>query len=406
MSGRTAVPAQDYDSVGEGMQYLVGMLRFLFFGLRILIAVVFVALVFGGVFSVEEHEEAMLFHFGKLTPKDGERVITSGDWYWAWPYPIDEVRKIPAQRSVTVTSRQFWLKEKETGIDSDEGEPDAPDKLTPGEHGYLVTGDANIVHMIWTVTYRVSDAEQYYLTLFDDSEAAPGHRHSNDETKRGAEAIIRSVLDSAVLSEVGAWSIEDILVLSRTLQDGVRQSLSEAVQARFEAKADKLMLGIAVQQVSLEAVAPPGVTAEAFREVIAAAHDHRTEIDRARAYSDRARADAEAKASKILADARAYRTRVEGSIKADSAYFAKVLDEYNKNPDTMLVALHTNAIEDLLNKVKTKYVVHAKDGGRQEIRLKLGPPVKVPGRTDEADDEDSADDGPEDDGEDAEGGDI
>ena len=51
----------------------------------------------------------------------------------------------------------------------------------------------------------------------------------------------------------------------------------------------------------------------------------------------------------------------------------KVLEEYRKNPRTMLVALHSDTVRDVLNQVKTRYVVHARGDGNQEIRLLLGP---------------------------------
>ena len=100
-----AAPEQE-QHIDGGMQALVRMLRILFQGLRILIILIFVYLIFSGMFRVDDQNEAMLFRFGKLQkrvldPEKGETpILTSGRWYWAWPYPIDWVKEIPAQKSV------------------------------------------------------------------------------------------------------------------------------------------------------------------------------------------------------------------------------------------------------------------------------------------------------------------
>ena len=49
-----------------------------------------------------------------------------------------------------------------------------------------------------------------------------------------------------------------------------------------------------------------------------------------------------------------------------------VLVEYQRNPETMLTALYTDAVSEVLSKVKNKYVLHTLPGGYQELRLQIG----------------------------------
>mgnify|MGYP006281780197 CR=1 FL=1 len=369
-------PVHEHEKVGMGLQYVVRMLRFLFFGLRILIVISLVFVLFGGVFYVREHEEAMIFRFGELIEKDGKEVLTSGEFYWAWPYPVDRVRRIPAQRSMTITTTQHWPLENPNQLQEQQAGPASEQGLRPGESGYVLTGDANIMHMIWTVTYVVDDAKRYYLSFYDDAEQG-----GQDGAERGAEAIIESALAQAALAEVARWPVEDVLVRYRQGEDedAERESLANAVWRRVGAQLDEFDLGIDIQQVSLVEVQPPVATANAFRESLDAAQEQSTEINKAKQYEKRVIAEAEGRSSEILASAEAYKTRTVEEVKAERGYFLKVLEEYDRNPETMLVALYTDAVRDVLSKVGTKYVVHSRENGSQEIRLLLGPKPKKRG---------------------------
>jgi len=301
-------PAEE--KVGAGARAFVQSLRVLFFVLRILIVVVLGWLVFGGFFYVKEDEEAMVFRFGELVTRDGSKILTSGKWYWAWPYPIEAVKRIQAQRSVTLETTQFWPKIQPNKVEgqseeapADPGDPSAA--LKPGEGGYLVTGDANIMHMIWTITYRVTDAERYYLGLLQDDApppkddvtrlarpdpeaekkkeeekkaTPPGAKKKTAPIKRGVEKIIESVFANAILDEVARWRVEDVYVLSRRIGEAgpgapgqgtqkivVREMLRDAVVDRLNRRLAELDLGISVQAVSITERQPPTAVADAFR---------------------------------------------------------------------------------------------------------------------------------------------
>lgn len=110
-------PKAESDSSGSGMKSLMRMARILFLCLRVLIIVILAYLLMSGVFRVDEQNEAMLFRFGALQSRQIENqetsVLTSGRWYWAWPYPIDWVKVLSAQRTVTVSTETFfepWVK--------------------------------------------------------------------------------------------------------------------------------------------------------------------------------------------------------------------------------------------------------------------------------------------------------
>ncbi|MBQ7650192.1 MAG: hypothetical protein IJS15_04490 [Victivallales bacterium] len=364
--------------IDGGMQALVRMLRILFQGLRILIILIFVYLIFSGMFRVDDQNEAMLFRFGKLQkrvldPEKGETpILTSGRWYWAWPYPIDWVKEIPAQKSVTVSTENVfmpWMPPNMAGQ-----QPPANNFMRPGADGYLLTGDTNIIHARWDVNYRVINSEKYYLNFYDDADSTPDKKGQS-----GTEAIIRNLLANAAIIETANWKVEDMLRTTRTLPDGKIENIKEKVQSRLAKMLEEVDLGVQIQSVNLVDLRQPIAVQDAFRKVNEAAEAGRAETLKARSYAESVELAAQGTAYRILDDARSYRTRIVETIKADSSYFQTVLAEYEKNK-TMLTTLYTEAIHTMLSKAQNKYIISGKPNVEQELRLRIGevPEEKKP----------------------------
>lgn len=377
------VPARTANSeqAGAGLQSLVKTLQVLFFLLRITIIVIFVWLLFSGVFFVDDQEEAMLFHFGKLTsrvidPAQGPTsLLTSGRWYWAWPYPIDTVKRIPARKSVTVkTEGYFWPPINRNATDAATASIKT-ETLVPGQGGYLLTYDANIIHAEWSVTFRPKDAKSYYLDFYQDPEVSAKQRDVG--MQRGIEAVIRDLLENAVLAETSQWNAEDVIRGSRTVRDAKGEEVVETLQANVTKRlirlVDELHVGIEVQQVNLVDRQPPLATAAAFQQVSGAAQTRDELVRNAEAYAAKEERRAEGEARQIEEEAIAYRTRIVESLEADRKYFEAMLVEFRKNPDTMLTSLYSEALRDILAQVQKKYILHASANGEQELRLQIGP---------------------------------
>ncbi len=365
-----------------GMRSLVRMLRILFQGLRVLIILIFVYLLLSGMFRVDDQNEAMLFRFGKLQrrvidPEKGESpILTSGRWYWAWPSPIDWVKEIPAQKSVTVSTESIFLPWVNPNLTSGPAEPN--NFLRPGPDGYLLTGDTNILHAKWDVNYRVVNSEKYYLDFYDDADDEAAQ--DPNRKKKGTEAIIRNMLANAAIMECGSWKVEDLLRTTRTLPDGKVENIKEKVQERLSAMLDEVDLGVQVQSVNLVDISPSAAVQDAFRRVNEASEAGRAEILKARSYAEGVELAAQGSAYRIVDEARSYKTRVVETMKADSSYFEIVLAEYEKNKETMLSTLYTDALLEMLSRTPNKYVLHKSGGAEQELRLLIGevPEPKKP----------------------------
>ena len=104
------------ETPNRGTQAVMKTLHYVFISLRVIIGLGIILIFFQGVFYVHDYEKAMLFRFGKLVQKQGDPILQSGKLYWAWPYPIDEVKRIPANRPITVQSQQFWPRQQKINI--------------------------------------------------------------------------------------------------------------------------------------------------------------------------------------------------------------------------------------------------------------------------------------------------
>ena len=172
------------EQVGAGLQSLVRTLRVLFFLLRITIIIIFVWLLFSGVFFVDEQEEAMLFHFGKLSSRVISRdqgptkILTSGRWYWAWPYPIDTVKRVPARSSVTVkTEEHFRPLSNRNATDLSKADIQTETLIPECESLPVVPGDFPCWHFRLAPNVCVDTQTQLTINIERGRASLPGFTH-------------------------------------------------------------------------------------------------------------------------------------------------------------------------------------------------------------------------------------
>ena len=90
----------------------------------------------------------------------GEKALLGPGLHWSFPYPIDEVVKIPIKEIQKVTSTVGWYavtpEQELSGT-----EPPAGPTLNPAVDGYVITADRNIIHTRATLYYQVNDPIRY-----------------------------------------------------------------------------------------------------------------------------------------------------------------------------------------------------------------------------------------------------
>jgi len=326
-----------------GLKALSTAFRYVF---RVLAAFIVVVLawyfIFGGAFVVKQQERALVATFGKISPE-----VRGPGWHWAWPEPICWVIKVPATR-MSLSTDSFWFFE-DPSSSANSSKRYESSKLTPGKDGYLITGDANIVHTSWKMFYRVVEPYKYHMACY--------------AAEQGEEPakLLRNVFEAALI-EVAASHSADFALKSPSFRKTVQEETARRVAA--------LNIGVAVEDVVLEGRTPPMGAVLAFQAVLEAELKSSTEKHKANTYAIKTLNEAESASAAIVADANAYKTRVVASVKSDAKKFESIARKYRENPEVVPVALYSNTLSEVLNSAEDMFILHASDG-EQEVRLLL-----------------------------------
>jgi membrane protease subunit HflK len=360
-----------------GIQSLTRALGVFFFILKILMVLTFVYFIFSGLFIVEQQKVGLVLRFGRIRGTTLSKQVLTPGLHWAFPYPIDEVIEIEAGRVRKLIIDDFWFKEgfmeiiqKEDGEEEEVG----GGPLEPGKDGYCITGDVNIVHLGWSVEYKVNDPVEYFLNLARTplEETVKGSEDF-DEIELRAVPFVRMAVANAVVEQAGRVSIDDILF-------NRKERFRKAVLARANGILDKRNTGIALTGFDYHRPPrPPRDVRHAFNSVGQAHNEASAEKNKARAYRNRLQNEADAEATAIVAAAEAYRDGIEASAKADAMYLTKLYEKFPQNSlelDVFLRQHHLQVLDRVLTNVKAKYVTPEKLGEDARLWLYLGKDPK------------------------------
>ena len=396
---RSDAPADDLSQpLDPAQQSLAEALRVSFAILKVVMFAVLIAYAFSGTFSVGSNEVAVRLRFGDYVGRPGERVLERGT-YVAAPFPIEQVIKIDTRPMTLALDKEFWYQagKKDAGRTRDQIRNAHAGPLNPVLDGSLLTGDMNIAHARWTVTFRVTDPVAYV---------------TNVGARPLAEDLVRCAAQQGIVHAVAQLAADDLLkgVVNR-----------EAATAVAQRRLDEMATGITIDRLTLDKVTAPASVTGSFDAVTTAETDRAQRIvaaqqDRARilgeaagegsekllALLDRfersreAGSAAEATAvereidgaigdlqvgdvpiggevARIVNTAKTHRTQVVERVKADSQTFARLLPQYEQNPRIILSRLWEDAREQILTgDVETFYTV----SGKLELQLNRDPVIQ------------------------------
>jgi regulator of protease activity HflC (stomatin/prohibitin superfamily) len=214
-----------------------------------------------GVHIVDNSEEAVVFRFGRMRLNNEGEPFQPG-FLSAFPYPVDEVVKLPTRQRNTLVlwDHFFHVTEKDRGRPLSELAIAYRKPLDPARDGALLTADQGLVHVKWTLTYGISDLEQYIQHVADDEALA--------------RTIITSLLDSTAIQVAANYTVEEI----------TRQRTSDmSLQVLREMNADLERLGTGLRVDTLEPeTTVPMETFSAYAAVSIAENRKASEIQKAR----------------------------------------------------------------------------------------------------------------------------
>jgi modulator of FtsH protease HflK len=278
-----------------------------------------------GVFIVGPDERGLVLRFGDLV-----REVGPGPGYHL-PWPLEEVIK----PSVT------QVRKEEFGFRTTDAGPPARYRDVDQE-ALMLTGDGNIIKLQFIVQYRVrpDTAGDFVFNARDPRETL----------RVASEAAMRQV--------IGNTKIDDALTEGRA-------RVEQDTQGELQKILDGYRLGIDVDTVKLQDVAPPDAVSDAFKDVISAEQDKERLINEARGYANDVVPRARGRAAQLVNEADGYRLAKIEEARGDAERFLAMLAEYQKAPDVTRVRLYLETMQEVLPRMKKVLIDEV--AGRQAV---------------------------------------
>lgn len=276
----------------------------------IIVVVVILVLitVFSSFFVVDPQETAAVLLFGRFN-----RMAEPG-LHFKLPFGIEKNYNVPTQ---VVLKDEFGFRTERPGITTIRAAQDFP-----GE-SIMLTGDLNIVDVEWIIQYRIMDAFNWLFKVQDK------------------EKTIRDMSQSVINELVGDRAIFDVIGAERA-------NIEAHAQDKMNQLFDKYELGIRVTTVKLQNIVPPaGPVQEAFEDVNKAIQDRNRLINEGQEAYNQAIPKAKGEAEQLIQEAEGYAVERVNKAEGDVARFARVLDEYNRNPGVTRTRLYYEMFEEV-----------------------------------------------------------
>ena len=400
------------DDLNLGYKYLANAFKVSFAVLKFIMIVLVALFLLSGFETVGSDEQALVLRFGKIRGIGEQRVLGPG-LKWVFPYPIEEIVKIPVAKKVNLPINSFWYfqTEYEKLGQSPKGRVRIPEALNPIRDGYCITrsekqtqtiagsdgSDYNIVHSRWQVTYQIDDPERFFKNTYVQ-DIKPGESYY-DVITTSVTPLLENLTDDAIVTAMVNYTIDEAIKSQDRIPKHVKRLLQE--------KLNKIESGIKVVSVQLTDIIWPRQVDEAFWASIRASQESQKAISQAKGYAEstinetagpvafellatledktiseetkeRLWSQLAGAAQEKIAQARAYRTKVAETARANAEYFQKLLPEYRKRPKLVIQKIYQDAIEYVLNNADEKMVIQPAKGAKgREFWLQLSRDLTI-----------------------------
>ncbi|MBG89490.1 MAG: hypothetical protein CMO80_21700 [Verrucomicrobiales bacterium] len=327
-----------------GSRALSEALKSVFAVLKLVMLAVLVFFVGSGVFTVEPNEVAVVLRFGKPVGTTKDRVKKPG-LHFAFPYPIDEIVKIPFGKSHTIHSSSCWY--YETPQDIARGTlPPARNSLTPFFDGYVISADGNVFHALGTMRYRVVDPVKYVFYYKDSTN------------------LLQNVVNRATIHAATEFNADEAIYKSRSLFVArIRELIRDTLIAQ--------PMGIVMEDFEVKTAAPLAVKA-AFERVQAAEQKRSELINHAKGRANKITNLAEGEKKRLEQGGIISSNRLVTSIAAEAKAFNDQLPYYENNPSLFKRRVLNGVLQEVMDSVGDKFFLPARgDGSSRIIHLKL-----------------------------------
>lgn len=407
----TKDPIQDSDQMDAAGRSLAEALRFSFIALKVIMAALVVIFLVSGFRTVGSDQQALVLRFGRIRGLGEKRLLGPG-LHWIFPYPIEEIVKIPVEKKVSLPINSFWYYQRpiEKVPQGPKDNVRVPEALNPVREGYCITrgekqhrhsfgaggSDYNIVHSKWQLAYKIDDPERFFKNIYV-GDVKPGQSYA-EVAVQSITPLLENLVEDAIVTTMVYYTIDEAISSQQRIPEHVKRLLQEKLVA--------IESGIEVVSVQLTDITWPRQVDYAFQACIMASQASQKAISEAKGYAEEtlnqtcgfaelfkdktiaALSEEEKRllwtrlagtAAEKIAQARAYRTQVVEDARASSDYLQQILPEYRKRPKLVIQKIYQDAIEYVLDNADEKIIVQPTRGTKgREIRILLNrdPAIK------------------------------
>lgn len=339
-------PAPDFAPGEEaGTQALSEALRSSFVIVRVIMVVLAALFLGSGIFTVDAQHKAIILRMGKPVG-EGEAALLGPGLHFAFPRPIDEVTNIPFTSSQTADSTVGWYltaDERAKGA----SKPPGQGQLDPATISYVLTADTNIIHVVATATYRITDPVKF---LFDFADA---------------KTLVTNDLNNALLLTASHFNVDDAL----TLKPG---EFAAAVKERMRQLVKSQDLGITVDNVNPQTHPPLTLEAD-FNKVAEARQEGPDSVSKAEIYKANVLGSAQGAKETRIKSAEAATARLVGLIGAEQTNFSRLLPDYQRDPQLVKRLLLSETFKKVWANAQLTELLPDTEG--RQLRFHLSPPA-------------------------------
>ena len=295
----------------------------------IVIVLIIVAIwLFTGFYRVATDEEGVVLTFGSW---NGETKVSG--LHYHLPGPIQSV----------LTPKVTQIRRLEVGFRSGVEQSGRPggSLRDVDEESLMLTGDENIVDIDFVVQWRIRNAGEYLFNI------------------QNPEITVKAAAESAMREVVGQTPIQRVLAEGRIQVEQNSQVLMQQILDDYGA-------GIAITEVKLQKVDPPGAVIDSFRDVQRARADLERQRNEAEAYANDIIPRARGEAEQMRQEAEGYKEQVVRTAEGEAARFLSIYNVYRQAPDVTKLRIYLETMEGVYSDMP-KIIIDTSVGGDQGI---------------------------------------
>lgn len=280
-------------------------------------------------YTVEPNEKAVVTRLGKYIETSPEGL------HFKLPFGIDHATLVPTQLQKEAFG--FSATTSDVGVSQGQNPFSRSSTVTRSRNfdneSLMLTGDLNVAEVEWVVQYYVTNPKDYLFNVADPVKN------------------IRDLTQTTMRKVVGDRSINDILTTGRAdIQSEVKRDMQKVIDETYK-------MGVTIDKVLIQTVAPPESVRPSFNAVNSALQEQKQEINKAFENQNRIIPEAKGKAIREVSQARGYREAVVNQAIGDASRFEQVLKEYEKAPVATRKRLYLELIEQMVAQVSNFTVV-------------------------------------------------